>query len=697
MICQETIDAVRFLSADAVQKAKSGHPGAPMGLAEVITVLFQNHLRHHPKDPQWINRDRFVLSNGHASMLLYSALHLSGYDLSIEQIKKFRQIHSHTAGHPELECVGVEMTTGPLGQGFASAVGMALAEKTLAAQINQKDCDPIIDHHTYVLMGDGCMMEGISHEAASLAGCLKLKKLIALWDDNGISIDGHLNHWQTEDVCARFRAYGWHVIEKIDGHDVKEIDQALHDAKKSHQPVLIQCKTQIAKGSVNLANHPKSHGQPLGDEELAQTRKQLNWPYPPFEIPDSVYHDWDVQAKTDEIKNLWQVQYDAYQEKHPKKAQEFQRRQQENSIDHDLLTGINKIIDQYWQNPQTIATRKASQMAIEFFAPHLTGMIGGSADLSPSNLTQFTDAQSVNQVPEGRYIHYGVREFAMAAMMNGLALHGGFIPFGGTFLVFSDYMRNAIRLSSMMQTKVVYVLTHDSIGVGEDGPTHQPVEHLMSLRLIPNLRVWRPCDLIETICAWSHALNHQGPSVLALSRQNLPAMLCDQQTKRNLFCDEANQLGQSLLKKTHQGAYLLWQNQHDFDKKPDLIVIATGSEVHLARAALGELCQSLPEVQNLLIQLVSVPCLDLFQQQSPTDQKQLLNPQARKIVIEAGVSWPWKAFLNQEDEVLGVDHFGLSGKASDVYEHFGLNQAKVVACLKRTVGEILSRGNEIVV
>ena len=555
-------NAIRALSMDAVQQANSGHPGMPMGMADIAVALWNDHLQHNPTDPHWMNRDRFVLSNGHGSMLLYSLLHLTGYNLPIGELKNFRQLHSKTAGHPEYGITpGVETTTGPLGQGISNAVGMALAEKLLAEEFNRPGHD-IVNHYTYVFLGDGCLMEGISHEVCSLAGTLKLNKLIALWDDNGISIDGKVVSWFNEDTPKRFEAYGWNVIRNVDGHDTEAVSAAIAHAKKSDKPTLICCKTAIGQGAPNMAGSDKVHGSPLGADEIAATRVALNWPYAPFEIPQDIYQAWDFKKRGQNLEHAWNKDFQSYKAKFPELASELQRRMQ-----GDLSTDFSKTVKAYLERCQakaeTIATRKASQNAIEALAPALPEFMGGSADLTGSNLTNWSACKPVRANQWGNHINYGVREFGMSAIMNGIALHGGYIPFGGTFLTFSDYSRNAIRMAALMKLRSIFVFTHDSIGLGEDGPTHQSVEHVASLRLIPNLMVWRPCDTSETAVAWASAVERKhGPSALIFSRQNCPFVTRSAQQ----------------LKDIARGGYVI----RDSKSQPDAVIIATGSEVGLA-------------------------------------------------------------------------------------------------------------------
>lgn len=656
-------NALRFLSIDAVQRAKSGHPGMPMGMADVAEVLWNDFLRHNPRNPQWANRDRFVLSNGHGSMLLYSLLHLTGYDLSLTDLKNFRQLHSKTPGHPEVGLTpGVEATTGPLGQGFANAVGMALAEKLLAARYNRDDCE-IINHHTYCFVGDGCLMEGVSHEAASIAGLLKLNKLIVFWDDNGISIDGAVADWFADNTPQRFKAYGWHVITDVDGQDHLAVKSAIEQAHSiSNRPTLICCKTAIGFGSPNLQNSEKSHGAPLGDEEIKATRKNLDWEYAEFEVPKDIYTTWNAEERGVELENAWQKIWNKYQAAYPELAAEFQRR-----INKDLPTVWNTVINDLLintqENLQATATRKASQQVLDVIVDKLPELIGGSADLSHSNLT--ITKKSVSITPEnidGNYIHYGVREFGMASIMNGLALHGEFIPYGGTFLAFADYARNAIRMSALMKQHVIYVLTHDSIGLGEDGPTHQPIEHLNMLRITPNVTVWRPCDATETVVAWRMAIeNKSGPTCLALSRQKLPAY------KRS----------QEMLKNIMRGGYII----QDCSSYPKAIIIATGSEVEVALAAADHLARD-----GMQIRVVSMPCPDLFLQQDAAYKAEVLpdTVQAR-VAVEAGTPEYWYQFVGAKGKVLGIKSYGESAPCSDVYNLFGINKEQIINMVRQTI------------
>ncbi|MFO8032215.1 MAG: transketolase [Desulfohalobiaceae bacterium] len=650
-------DAIRILSLDAIQKAKSGHPGAPMGMADLVQVLWCEFLRHNPLDPSWPDRDRFVLSNGHASMLLYSLLHLSGYDLSMQEIKNFRQLHSKTPGHPEASLTpGVETTTGPLGQGLANAVGMALAERILATRFNQPEL-PIVDHYTYALVGDGCLMEGISHEACSLAGTLGLGKLIVLYDDNGISIDGEVRGWFSEDVPRRFEAYGWHVLTTVDGHDPQAVHQALQSARTEHaRPSLICCQTRIACGSPNMCGSPKTHGSPLGEEEIQVTREHLDWEYAPFEIPKEIYQAFDARPNGQELQESWSRRFSEYQERYPELAQEFQR-QSAGELPQELSSRMRELAQEIGGQGQELATRKASKQVLDVLGPLLPELLGGSADLSGSNQTMWSGAKTVRAGDfSGNYVHFGVREFAMVGMMNGVALHGGLIPYSGTFLVFSDYARSAIRLAALMGLRNIFVLSHDSIGVGEDGPTHQPVEQASSLRLIPNLTVWRPCDAVETTVAWQQALqNSQGPSALLLSRQGLKIQARSEQAQGNIC----------------RGGYVLFQEK----AKLQVVLIATGSEVEPAVQAAQEL-----ENKNLGVRVVSMPCVEVFQAQDKQYQEEVLPSRIKtRVVVEAGVTAVWHQFAGSEGRVLGLDRFGESAPAGELFNYFGLNQERIVA------------------
>ena len=657
---RELANAIRALSMDAVQRANSGHPGAPMGMADIAEVFWRDFLIHNPSNPQWVNRDRFVISNGHASMLLYSLLHLTGYDLTIEDIKNFRQLHAKTPGHPEYQCTpGIETTTGPLGQGLANAVGMAIAEKNLAANFNRPHHN-IIDHRTWVFLGDGCLMEGISHEVCSLAGTYGLGKLIVFYDDNGISIDGPVKEWFSDDTETRFKAYHWQVIPDVDGHNSDAIQKAITSAlENTNQPSLICCKTTIGFGSPNKSGTASVHGSPLGEEEIKLSKKQLNWPHPAFEIPKEMYAAWDGKHKGNKAEIKWNEQFTAYAKAHPKLATELERRLQK-ELPSEFTESANEYILQCQKNSNTIASRKASQNALDAYAPYLPELLGGSADLTGSNLTLSQESTPVTQAqPGGNYIYYGVREFGMSAIMNGIALHGGFIPYGGTFLVFMEYACNAIRMASLMKTHTIFVYTHDSIGVGEDGPTHQPIEQLASLRLTPNLKTWRPCDTVESAVAWRHALTDtQGPSALVFSRQALPCMARDN----------------SQVTLIERGGYILKEGS----STPDLILIATGSEVSLAVAAADELTSL-----NYSIRVVSMPCTEIFDAQDAEYKQQVLPSNITlRIAIEAGIPDFWYKYVGLSGRILGMPSFGDSAPAKDLFPHFGFSQANLVSIAK---------------
>lgn len=653
--------AIRALAMDAVQKANSGHPGMPMGMAEIAEVLWIHHLRHNPANPKWHDRDRFVLSNGHGSMLLYALLHLTGYDVSIEDIKNFRQLHSKTPGHPEYGYTpGVETTTGPLGQGITNAVGMALAEKILAAEFNRPGFE-IVDHHTYVFLGDGCLMEGISHEACSLAGTLKLGKLICFYDDNGISIDGHVEGWFTDDTPKRFEAYGWHVVPNVDGHNAEAIEAAIEAAKKvQDKPTMICCKTVIGLGSPNKANTHDVHGAALGDDEIAAARPHIGWHYLPFEIPQDVYDAWDARAKGQALETAWNERFAEYARKYPAEAAEFNRR-----MCGDLPAGwsnhVDSVISQVNAKAETIATRKASQNTIEALAPFLPELVGGSADLAGSNLTKWSGSKGITgDSAAGNYLYYGVREFGMSAIMNGLSLHGGIIPYGGTFLMFSEYARNALRMAALMKIRNIFVYTHDSIGLGEDGPTHQPVEQTATLRLIPNMDVWRPCDTVESTVAWVQAIERrEGPSSLIFSRQNLAFQERDAMT-----------IG--LISK---GGYILSEAANG---KPKAIIIATGSEVGLAKAAQKALAKD-----NIMVRVVSMPCTNVFDRQDRAYQETVLPKGVRRVAVEAGVTDGWCKYVGLDGEIIGMNTFGESAPANKLFEHFGFTIGNVVNAVKR--------------
>ncbi len=656
---KELANAIRALSMDAVQKAKSGHPGAPMGMADIAEVLWRDFLNHNPTNPQWADRDRFVLSNGHGSMLIYSLLHLTGYDLPIAELANFRQLHSKTPGHPEYGyTVGVETTTGPLGQGIANAVGLAIAERTLAAQFNRPGHE-IVNHNTYVFMGDGCMMEGISHEVCSLAGILGLGKLIAFYDDNGISIDGHIDGWFTDDTAKRFEAYGWHVIRGIDGHDANAIAKATAEAKAvTDKPSLLMCKTVIGFGSPNKAGTHDSHGAPLGDDEIALTRKQLGWNYPPFEIPQDIYAQWDAKQAGKAKEAAWDAKFAAYAQAFPQLAQEFSRRVK-NDLPANWQAESQKFIEQLQANPAKIASRKASQNTIEAFGKLLPEYLGGSADLAPSNLTMWSGSQPINENPAGNYIHYGVREFGMTAIANGITLHGGFVPYTATFLMFVEYARNAARMAALMKIRQIMVYTHDSIGLGEDGPTHQPVEQMASLRVTPNMSTWRPCDQVETAIAWQYAIErHDGPTALILSRQNLA------QQERS-----AQQLAD-----VKRGGYIL----KDCAGTPQLILIATGSEVELAVEAYQQLT-----AEGYKVRVVSMPSTDAFDKQDAAYREAVL-PKAvsARVAVEAGIADYWYKYTGLNGAIVGMTTFGESAPAEKLFEEFGFTVKNVVAKAK---------------
>ncbi|MBK5071578.1 transketolase [Budviciaceae bacterium CWB-B4] len=653
---KELANAIRALSMDAVQKAKSGHPGAPMGMADIAEVLWRGFLKHNPTNPQWANRDRFVLSNGHGSMLIYSLLHLSGYDLTIDDLKQFRQLHSRTPGHPEYGYApGVETTTGPLGQGICNAVGMAIAERTLAAQFNRPGHD-IVDHHTYTFMGDGCMMEGVSHEACSLAGTLKLGKLIAFYDDNGISIDGHVEGWFTDDTAMRFEAYGWHVIRGIDGHDAEAIRKAVEQAQKeTGKPSLLMCKTIIGFGSPNKAGTHDSHGAPLGDAEVAATREALGWKYEPFVIPQDIYSAWDAKSAGQTAEAAWDKQFAAYRAAHPELAAEFTRRVS-GQLPAQWQAESQKFIENLQANPANIASRKASQNALEAFGKVLPEFLGGSADLAPSNLTMWSGSKSIVDDLAGNYIHYGVREFGMSAMMNGIALHGGFVPYGATFLMFMEYARNAVRMAALMKIRSVFVYTHDSIGLGEDGPTHQPVEQMASLRLTPNMSTWRPCDQVESAIAWKAAIERlDGPSALIFSRQNLT-----QQPR------SAEQLAN-----VARGGYVL----KDCAGTPELILIATGSEVSLAVDAADKL-----SAEGRKVRVVSMPCTEVFDRQDAAYRESVLPAGvSARVAVEAGIADFWFKYTGLNGRIVGMRSFGESAPAEQLFAEFGFTVDNVVA------------------
>ena len=655
---QDLANAIRALSMDAVQAAKCGHPGMPMGMADIAQVLWKKHLKYNPNNPDWFDRDRFVLSNGHGSMLLYSLLHLTGFDLPMAELKAFRQLGSKTPGHPECDMTpGVETTTGPLGQGIANAVGMAMAEKILAKKFNKKEID-LIDHYTYVFCGDGCLMEGISHEVCSFAGTQKLNKLIMLYDDNEISIDGRVEGWFTDDTPGRFESYGWKVIREIDGHNFESIDQALKEAKKSDKPTLICCKTEIGKGSPNKAGSADAHGAALGDDEIVLTRENINWPHEPFFIPEDIYKDWDHKSIGQNIEDQWLKKLNEYANNHASEAKEFERLVS-GDLPVEFESTISDLIKSFETDESDYASRKCSGICLDSIGPVMPELIGGSADLTPSNNTQWKGAEQLSSDGTGNYLNYGVREFGMSAIMNGLILHGGIRPYAGTFLTFLDYARNAVRMSALMKLPVVYVYTHDSIGVGEDGPTHQPVEHISMLRATPGIHTWRPCDGVETAYAWKHALESKDlPTALILSRQNLPPQ---------------NRNDSGLIAK---GGYVLREAEDE-----DLVIIATGSEVELAINS-AELLQA----EDIKVKVVSIPCTELFDSQSEEYKLQVLGTKP-KIAIEAGSKDFWYKYLNAGDEVIGLDCFGESAPLKDLLEHFGFTNEKVVETCKKVLGK----------
>ena len=657
-------NAIRFLSMDAVQKAKSGHPGAPMGMADIAEVLWRSFLKHNPTNPKWADRDRFVLSNGHGSMLIYSLLHLTGYDLSIEDLKQFRQLHSKTPGHPEYGYApGIETTTGPLGQGITNAVGMAIAEKTLAGQFNREGHD-IVDHYTYVFLGDGCLMEGISHEACSLAGTLGLGKLIAFYDDNNISIDGHVDGWFTDDTQKRFEAYGWQVIPAIDGHNPAQIEEAVKKAQaEKDKPTLIICKTIIGYGSPNKSNSHDCHGAPLGDEEIALTRKALNWNYAPFEIPADVYAEWDAKGKGQAAEKAWDEKFAAYAKAHPELAAEFKRRMA-GDLPANWEREANAFIEKLQANPASIASRKASQNAIEAYAHVLPEFLGGSADLASSNLTLWSGSKPIRAKTnvDGNYVNYGVREFGMSAIMNGIALHGGFIPYGATFLMFYEYAHNAVRMAALMKQRVLFVYTHDSIGLGEDGPTHQPIEQTASLRLIPNLETWRPADQVESAVAWKASVERKdGPSALIFTRQNLA------QSDRT----------SAQLANIARGGYVL-RECCEKGGCPDLILIATGSEVELAMKAAETL-----SAEGVKVRVVSMPSTNVFDKQDEAYRESVLPSNVTKrVAIEAGIADFWYKYVGSNGRIVGMNSFGESAPADQLFKVFGFTVENVVAKAK---------------
>ena len=658
----DPINALRFLSADAVQKANSGHPGMPMGMAEIAYTLWSKHLNHNPLNPTWFNRDRFVLSNGHGSMLLYSLLHLTGYDLSIQDIKDFRKLKSKTPGHPEYDIdIGVETTTGPLGQGIANAVGMAISEKILAAEFNKADIQPI-NHYTYAFLGDGCLMEGISHEACSFAGTHKLGKLICFYDQNGISIDGEIENWFTDDSVNRFESYGWQTIS-VDGHNVDEIDQAILKAKKdSTKPSMIFCKTTIGFGSPNKSGTADVHGAALGEEELQKTREALNWNHSSFEVPQEVYDYWDSKESGSNINSEWNNLIKTYAEKYPSESQELHRRIN-GELPSDFQQKFEDFLDDCNSNNSSMATRKASKACLDFFVKEMPELIGGSADLTPSNNT-FSASSSTfsNDNPSGNHINYGVREFGMSAIMNGMVLHGGIKPYGATFLVFTDYARNAVRLSALMGLPNIFVYTHDSIALGEDGPTHQPIEHMVTLRSTPNLNSWRPADLVETAIAWKNAVSSKmTPTCLIFSRQGTSAI---DRTPDQLSSIE-------------MGGYLLQEN-----KNPDITIVASGSEVQLALDAANELMN-----QSIVVNVVSMPSLDIFLEQSNDFQDKVINPNKPVLVVECAHPNSWYKILNRSDKVIGIESFGESAPGNELLDHFGFNKENIIETAKSLIND----------
>ncbi len=651
---QDLSNAIRALAMDAVQKANSGHPGMPMGMAEIAEVVWRHHLRHNPANPRWPDRDRFIVSNGHGSMLLYALLHLTGYDLSIDEIKRFRQLHSKTPGHPEYGLTpGVETTTGPLGQGLANAVGMALAERELARAFNRDGFD-IVNHHTYVFLGDGCLMEGISHEVCSLAGTQKLGKLIAIYDDNGISIDGEVKGWFTDNTPQRFAAYGWQVIADVDGHDFSAIDRAVAAAcSNATQPTLICCKTIIGKGSPNRQGTEGVHGAALGDKEIAATREAIGWTHPPFDIPQAVYDAWNALAPGARLEAQWQAAFDAYRQHHPDLAREFARRMA-GELPDQWRAGVDAFLTRANDKAETIATRKASQNTIEGLAPHLPELLGGSADLTGSNLTNWSGSKQINASQAGNYLNFGVREFGMSAIANGIALHGGFIPYTGTFLMFSEYARNAVRMAALMKLRNIFVYTHDSIGLGEDGPTHQAVEQTATLRLIPNMDVWRPCDTVESAVAWVHAIErHHGPSCLLFSRQNVDFQRRTPET----------------IAAIRRGGYVLLAETGTLAA----VIIATGSEVPLAIKAQGELSR-----RGVGVRVVSMPCTQAFDRQDAAYRHEVLPPGIARVLVEAGVTDGWRKYVGLDGVTIGIDTFGESAPAADLYRHFGITTERIV-------------------
>jgi len=661
---RDMANAIRALAMDAVQAANSGHPGMPMGMAEIAIALWHRHLRHNPANPRWPDRDRFVLSNGHGSMLLYALLHLTGYDLPMAELKRFRQLHSMTPGHPEHGLApGVETTTGPLGQGLANAVGMALAERLLAAEFNRPGHE-IVDHHTYVFVGDGCLMEGISHEACSLAGTLGLGKLIVFYDDNGISIDGHVKHWFTDDTPQRFAAYGWHVVPGVDGHDVDAVDAAIQAAQRERgRPSLVCCKTVIAKGAPTKANTHEAHGAPLGKEEVVATRAAIGWPHPPFEVPGHVREAWDARDKGAALEAAWNERFAAYQRKLPELAAQFRRRTA-GELPGGWAELVRTLVERANAKAETVATRKSSQNALEGFGPMLPELVGGSADLTWSNLTMWSGSKLVNGSDHGNYLSYGVREFGMCAMANGIALHGGFIPYVGTFLTFSDYARNALRMASIMKTRTIFVFSHDSIGLGEDGPTHQAIEHAASLRLIPGMDLWRPSDTVESLVAWAAAIERRdGPTALLFTRQNVAFQNREPDAIENI----------------RRGGYVIGDAAH-----PRAVIIATGSEVPLALGAKAKLAE-----EGIAVRVVSMPCTSAFDRQDAAYRETVLPAGLPRVAVEAGVTDYWRKYVGAVDSphgaVIGIDRFGESAPGPELFKFFGFTVENVVAAVKRVL------------
>ncbi len=659
---KNSINALRFLSIDAVQKANSGHPGMPMGMAEIATALWGSHLKHNPGNPKWFNRDRFVLSNGHGSMLLYSLLHLTGYNLSLDDLKDFRQLKSKTPGHPEYDIdIGVETTTGPLGQGIANAVGMAVSEKILAAEFNQEDIKPI-DHHTFVFLGDGCLMEGVSHEACSFAGTHQLGKLICFYDQNGISIDGEIKHWFTDDTVKRFESYGWQTIS-VDGHNVEEINKAIVDAKnETKKPTMIFCKTTIGFGSPNKSGTADVHGSPLGEEEVKKTRDALGWKFMEFEVPQDVYDFWDASKSGAAANEDWDKLMEDYQNKYPENAKELNRRIN-SSVPESFETNFKKFLNECQKNNLAMATRKASKVCLDFFVKEMPELIGGSADLTPSNNT-FSDSSSTfsNENPSGNHINYGVREFGMSAIMNGMVLHGGIKPYGATFLVFTDYARNAVRLSALMGLPNIFVYTHDSVALGEDGPTHQPIEHMVTLRATPNLNNWRPADLVETAVAWKEAVSSKStPTCLIFSRQGTSAISRTSEQISNI----------------NKGGYLLEKNSN-----PDLTIIASGSEVQLAIDAANDL-----KIDSIRANVVSMPSLDIFMQQKEDFRNSIIIPNKPILVVECSHPNSWYKILNRSDKVIGIESFGESAPGNELLKHFGFTKDNIVDVAKSLIND----------